>query len=327
MKALLLRSFAQSDSLQFTEVAVPEPGPGEVLVKMAASPINPSDLILLSGANPNTRTLPSIPGFEGAGKVITSGGGKTADDLVGKNVACRAKPVGNGAWAEFMVTEAQRCIPLLSHVSLLDASMLLVNPLTAWALIDSAMGDGHKGAIQTAAASAIGKMVVKLAQERQWPLINVVRKEAHVKVLKELGASWVLNSEAPDFDRDLQELALKLGTTVCFEAIAGSFVDRILRLMPSGSELWSYGGLSGEKCAIDPMVLVYGEKVVRGFWGPPTLYKNPDKLEAAVAEIQDKIKTVFQTDVRSQFALQDHEKALKLYSESMSAGKILFVMD
>jgi NADPH:quinone reductase len=327
MKAIYLRSYNQKDSLEFTEVAMPEPGPGEVLVKMAASPINPSDLILLSGANPNKRTLPCVPGFEGAGIVITSGGGKAAEDLVGKSVACRAKPVGDGAWAEFMVTEAQRCIVLLPHVSLLDAAMLLVNPLTAWALVDSAMGALHQGAIQTAAASAIGKMVVKLAHDRQWPLINIVRKEDQVKLLKDLGATWVLNSEAPDFADNLEKTALELGATVCFEAIAGSMVDKILRLMPSGSELWSYGGLSGENCSIDPMVLVYGEKSVRGFWGPPTLYKNPDKLQAAVAEIQAKITTVFQTEVRAKFHLPDYEKALKLYSESMGAGKMLFVME
>jgi NADPH2:quinone reductase len=327
MKAILLRSFGQPDGLGLTELAVPEPGPGEVLIKMAASPINPSDLILLSGANPHKRTLPCVPGFEGAGKVIASGGGEAADNLVGQNVACRAKPIGDGAWAEFMVTEAQRCIPLLPHVSLLDASMLLVNPLTAWALIDSAIGAGHKAAIQTAAASALGKMVVKMAQDRQWPLINVVRRETQVKLLKDLGATWVLNSEAPDFAHDLQKAALELGATVCFEAIAGTMVDKILRLMPSGSELWSYGGLSGENCSIDPMVLVYGEKTIRGFWGPPTLYKNPAKLQAAVSEIQAKITTVFQTEVRSKFALQDHEKALKLYSESMGAGKMIFVMD
>jgi NADPH:quinone reductase-like Zn-dependent oxidoreductase len=235
--------------------------------------------------------------------------------------------VGDGAWAEYMVAEASRCIPLNPEVSLHDAAMLLVNPLTAWALIDSAIGAGHQAAIQTAAASALGKMILKLAAHRQFPLIHVVRKEAQVRELTDMGAKWVLNSESGDFEAHLRARAAEGSATVCFEAVAGKLANTVLRAMPRGSELWSYGGLSGEPCQIDPVILVYEEKVVRGFWGPPTLYKDREKLSAAVQEIQQKIDTVFKTNVREKLPLREFEKALNLYQESMGAGKLLFVME
>ncbi len=327
MKAVVLQAVGKSAQAEFLEVPIPKPGLGEVLIQMAASPINPSDLIFLAGANPLKRKLPCIPGFEGSGKVIASGGGTQADSLVGKNVACRAKSIGDGAWAQYMVTEAARCFPLNPDVSFADGATLLVNPLTAWALIDGAISAGHQAAIQTAAASSLGKMILRLAQDRHFPLINVVRREEQMLALRELDCKFVLNSETPDFEKDLRELAAKLSATVCFEAVAGELANQVLKAMPSRSELWSYGGLSGEPCRIEPMVLIYEEKLVRGFWGPPTLYKSPQKLAQAVNEIQSNINSVFHTSVRAKFHPKDFQEALRLYRESMGTGKILFVFD
>lgn len=326
MQALILDDYRGADGMKCGERKVPRPAPGEVLIRMAAAPINPSDLIFINGDNPSSRMLPTVPGFEGAGVVIESGGGDLAEQLLDKRVACRATPAGDGTWAQYCVTEASRCIPLAEHVSFEQGATLLVNPLTGWTLVDTAIEEGHAAAIQTAAAGALGKMIAKFADERKLPLINIVRKAEHIEVLEQLGAKYILNSQEPGFDLRLKKLASNLNATVAFEAVSGDIANVILKAMPRGSQLWAYGGLSRELCKVDPVVLIYEEKSVRGFWGPILLYKSgPERLKRAVDEIQSKIDSTFKTEVRSRYSLIDFNQALNDYQSSMSSGKILFV--
>lgn len=328
MEAIVLSSYGQPATLQIANRSVGEPGPGEVLVQVMASPINPSDQIFMRGANPNARPLPSVPGFEGSGIVIRSGGGTLADSLVGKRTAFRARPDKDGAWAEFAVTDAERCIPLLSSVSFIAGAMLLVNPLTAWTLVNSAQKTGHKCAIQNAAASALGRMVVKFASERGLEMINIVRKKEHEELLKGLGAKFVLNSEDVGFDDALRKSTHDRNATLAFDAIAGGAANQLLAAMPHGAELWSYGGLSEQPLKIDPMILIYEQKSLRGFWGPPTFYKLSGKeFEAASREIQERLDTTFRTTVQKTFPLTDFAEALSTYEHNMTQGKVVFLID
>ena len=123
MKAIVLNKAGDRRSIEHKEIDLPKPAQDEVLIKVAVTPINPSDLIFIDGHNPTTRPLPSAIGFEGAGTVIESDGGSQADALVGKNVACRALQNRDGTWAEFVVTSADRCIALLPEVSLEQGAM------------------------------------------------------------------------------------------------------------------------------------------------------------------------------------------------------------
>jgi len=122
--------------------------------------------------------------------------------------------------------------------------MHCVNPLTAIGMLDKAKQYKAQAVIQTAAASQLGRMVVRLAQEDNVPLINIVRREEQVKILKDLGAEHVLNSSEPDFFEKLQELAKRLRATVCLEAIGGKFTGQVMQRMPSGSICILYGLLS-----------------------------------------------------------------------------------
>jgi NADPH:quinone reductase-like Zn-dependent oxidoreductase len=325
MEAVVLTGFGQAPTWQITERPVPEPGPGEVLVSVKASPINPSDLIFIYGRNKSRKKLPTVPGFEGSGVVVKSGGGEEADTLVGKHVAFRTDR--DGAWAQYAVVDPKKCIPLLPSVSFTAGAMLLVNPLTAWTLVDCAQKGGHKCAIQNAAASALGRMVIKFAAERKLETINIVRRKEQVELLKSIGAQHVLNSESSDFDADLNKLAREHNATVAFDAIAGSAANGLLKAMPKGSQLWSYGGLSGQPLEIDPISLIYDEKSVHGFWGPPTFYKlSKREFEDAANEIQKSIETTFKSDVHRTFPLRDFTAALEEYEQNMTRGKVLFVI-
>src|SRR5215469_10269267 len=165
-------------NLTVAEVPVPRPGPGEVLVKVFASPVNPSDLMFVLGKYGFRKPLPAIPGFEGSGTV--------ARFMKGRRVACAAADakISGGMWAEYIVTSAQFCVPLGDKVEMEHGATMLVNPLTAWALVAEARNGGHRAIVQTAAASALGRMVIRLGQKFRLPVVNVVRRPEQVELLR-----------------------------------------------------------------------------------------------------------------------------------------------
>ena len=167
--------------LTLREVPTPHPQAGQVLVRIAASPINPSDLGSLSGLSySGRRQFPFTPGLEGSGTVVEAGDGLFPRLLKGRRVACSALLTGDGIWAEYMVTSAQQCIPLNKGVSFEKGSMLLVNPLSALAILEIAQRGKHRAIVSTAAASALGGMILRLAKRRGLPVIHVVRRQAQV---------------------------------------------------------------------------------------------------------------------------------------------------
>jgi NADPH:quinone reductase len=159
--------------------------------------------------------------------------------LKGRRVACvTADPkVAGGMWAEYVVTPAQFCIPLRKDVDLEQGAALLINPMTAWGLMHEARRGRHLAVVQTAAASALGRMIVKLGNRLSIPVINVVRRAEQVGLLRGLGAKYVLNSSEPEFDKRLRELCHELGASIGFDAVAGEMSALVLRAQPRGSRL------------------------------------------------------------------------------------------
>ncbi len=324
MKALVLSSYGSDDHIAVGERPMPEPEANEVLIEVKATPVNPSDLIFLAGRNPNSRQLPTVPGFEGAGIVIKSGGGDAAEALVGKNVSFRSKHLRDGSWAQYVATDARNCIELLPAISFVDGCMLQVNPLTAWSLVDCAQKAGHHCAIQNASASALGRMVIRFAAKRKLDLINIVRRPEQAEMLVAIGGSNVCSSSDPGFEQELAVLAKELGPTVAFDAIAGEATESLLKCMPQHSEVWVYGALSEKPVVVDPMLLVYGQRSVRGFWGPPEFYSlETVAFNAAVKEIQENLSTVFKSEVKATVAAEEFRSALDSYKSDMTGGKVI----
>src|SRR5229473_2800218 len=145
--------------LTLREIPIPRPRAGQVLIRMGAAPINPSDLGALAGASyRGERTYPFTPGIEGSGTVIEAGGGLMPRLLLGRRVACSALMPGDGTWAEYMVTSAQLCVPLNKSVTLEQGALLLVNPLSALAMFEIAKRGRRRAIVSSAAASALGAM-------------------------------------------------------------------------------------------------------------------------------------------------------------------------
>jgi NADPH:quinone reductase len=255
MRAVQVRAYDGSpESIAVVELPVPRPGPGQVLIRVAASPINPSDLMFLRGLYGFKKPLPAIPGFEGSGTVVETGSGMMPRLLKGRRVACAAADpnIAGGMWAEYLVTSAQLCVPLRKQVDMEQGATMLVNPLTAWALMDEARLGRHRAVVQTAAASALGRMVVRLGRRFSIPTINVVRRAEQVELLRKMGAEHVLNSSDPGFDASLRDLCHRLGASIGFDAVAGEMSARVLRGQPRGSRLLVYGALSLEASQIRP---------------------------------------------------------------------------
>jgi len=329
MRALLLRDYnGRPESLTVGEVPVPRPGPGQVLVRVAASPVNPSDLMFIRGLYGFKKPLPAIPGFEGSGTVVAAGTGIMPRLLLGRRVACAAADpnIVGGTWAEYLVTSAKLCIPLRKQVGMEQGATMLINPLTAWGLLEEARRGSHRSVVQTAAASALGRMVVRLARRFSIATINIVRRPEQVELLRKMGAEHVLNSNDSGCDGNLRDLCHALGASIGFDAVAGEMSARILRAQPAGSRLLIYGALSQEASRIDPESLIFGRKHVEGFWLSSWLRSKNMLSQLRIAgKVQGLLADDLSTDIQARLPLEEAVRGLKQYSTHMTSGKVLFL--
>ena len=327
MRALELRSYdGRAESLVVVERSVPRPRAGEVLVRIHASPVNPSDLAFLQGLYGVKKALPVVPGFEASGRVVEAGGGFLARRLVGKRVACAAPTDGDGTWAEYMVTQASLCIPLIKEITEEQGATSIVNPLSAWAMMNMARQAGAQAVVQTAAASALGQMMDGLGRRFYIPVINIVRRADQVDFLRSKGAQHVLDSSAPDFDERLRERCVELNATAGFDAVAGELTGRMLIAMPAGARVIVYGALSGEGCLVDPRSLIFEDKRVEGFWLSKWLRsQNIARMLLTTRRVQKLLASDLRTEIRARLPLEEASDGIKQYTEHMTGGKILFI--
>ena len=327
MKALVLRDYDRKpDSILLTEKPIPLLKPGEVLVQIAAASINPSDLVFLQGQYGIVKPLPVVPGFEGSGRVVAAGGGFLAKMLLGKRVACHAPDDGDGTWAEYMVTPADGCIPLFKQTTDEQGAALIVNPMTAWALVDLAKKGGHHAYVQTAAAGALGRMIARLGRRRGLTGLHIVRRPEQVAIMKAEGMERILDSSAPQFPEHLKEACQKFHPSIAFDAVGGAFTRQLAAAMPRGSRLVVYGALSGENCELSPAHLVFRDQKLEGFWLTAWFKKKTlfQKLIFAY-QVQRHLSEDLQTHVQSRFPLEQFREAIELYKKNRSEGKVLLI--
>lgn len=317
--------FKALDQLKVVTKNVPTPGPGQVLIKVEASPCNPSDLSFLQKRYGFTKTLPAVPGWEGAGTVVASGGGFLSWWLKGKRVGFYAQGDRDGAWAEYCIADSNRCCPLKDNVPIEQGAAIMVNPLTAIGLVRTALSQGHKALVQTAAASQLGRMIINLAARENVPLINIVRRDEQVQLLKSLGSQYVLNSEDPSFAETLKNMAAQLKATGAFDAVAGEMTGILLNALPPNSIVYLYGGLSGGLCGnIRAASLIFEGKKLEGFLIPNWLNSQGTLGALKVFNEVQKLMTegVIQTTIFKEVALEDAPAALKEYAKEMTRGKV-----
>lgn len=244
----------------FERRPMPEPKPHEVLVKVLATPINPSDLgLLFGGADMTTARagerdgLPMITadvppagmramggrigdalaiGNEGCGVVVKAGDSPEAQALVGKTVAL----LGGEMYAEYRCLPVQMTMPLPDGTDPVDGASCFVNPLTSLAFTETMRMENHSAIVHTAAASNLGQMLVKICAKDGIPLVNIVRSDAQVDILKGIGAQHVVNSSADDFMDRLVDAIAETGATIGFDATGGGkLAGQILTAMEAAA--------------------------------------------------------------------------------------------
>jgi NADPH:quinone reductase-like Zn-dependent oxidoreductase len=245
---LQLRSIIKKSGdleISLANVPTPEPGPDEVVVRVEASPINPSDLGLLIGAADmatakasGTKDSPvitakvpeagmkamagrlddSMPvGNEGAGVVIKTGSSDAAKALMGKTVAM----IGGAMYSQYRCLKVAECLPLPSGTTPAEGASCFVNPLTALGMTETMRREGHKALVHTAAASNLGQMLNKICLKDGIGLVNIVRSPQQADILHKIGAKHVVDSTAPSFMEDLTNALVETGATLAFDAIGG----------------------------------------------------------------------------------------------------------
>lgn len=351
--------------LSLARVATPQPKAGEVIVRIDAAPLNPSDMgLLFGGADMTTaeasgstdspvvtakvspavmaamagRVDESLPvGNEGAGLVIQAGASPAAQALIGRTVAV----IGGAMYAQFRCIEARECLPLPAGTTAAEGASCFVNPLTALGMVGTMRLEGHTALVHTAAASNLGQMLVKLCLADNVGLVNIVRKQEQVDLLKKLGATHVCDSTSPTFRQDLTDALVATGATLAFDATGGGrLAGQILTAMEiaanaTAKEYSRYGSV------IHKQVYMYGgldrspTEFVRNFgaaWGiggwllTPYLQKigfeAAQKLrERVAAEVKTTFASTYTAEVSLAEALQ--LSAIAVYGKQATGEKYL----
>ena len=266
MKAIVFDQFGPAEDVLRVRDDVPQPvpGPGEVLVRMLASPINPSDLMFTSGKYGLKPKLPATPGFEGVGIVEASGGGILGWIRKGKRVAVIND--GRGNWAEYTVTKARQVIPVPDDIPDEHAASFFVNPATALAMTRNVLRvPPGEWLLQSAAGSELGKMVIRLGKKFGFKTINVVRRREQVEELTQLGADAVLVEADGPIDDQVRKLTGD-GVKYAIDPVGGTTGSQVIASLAAGGTCLLFGLLSGESVTVDPRFMITGSKTVRGFW-------------------------------------------------------------
>ncbi|AMM24270.1 zinc-binding dehydrogenase [Variovorax sp. PAMC 28711] len=338
--ALELRSLLQPTGeleLSLVEVPTPEPTADEVIVRMEAAPINPSDLgLLLAAADLSTlkaagtaaqpvvtATVPErvlagmkarhgesmAVGNEGAGVVVEAGASPAAQALLGKTVSM----IGGAMYTQMRCIRADQCMPLPAGTTAAEGASWFVNPMTALSMVETMRREGHKALVHTAAASNLGQMLNKICLKDGIDLVNIVRKPEQAALLKSLGAKYVVDSSTPTFVEDLTAALATTGATLAFDAIGGGkLAGQILSAMEvainrTAKEYSRYGS------AVHKQVYLYGSldrsntEIVRNIgmaWGVGgwLLFPFLQKIGAAdVQRLKDRVASELKTTFASHY--------------------------
>lgn len=335
--SLQLRSLVSKDGelkLSLARVAIDETAADEVLVRVEATPINPSDLGLLigpadtksakvSGSGEQTVvTAPVAPQFmrmmtprldkpmqvgnEGAGIVVKTGSSPKAAALLGKTVAV----LGGAMYQQYRTAKAADILLLRDGTTPAEGASCFVNPLTALGMVETMRREGHKALVHTAAASNLGQMLNKICLKDGVGLVNIVRSAEQEKLLRDIGAKVVVNSQAPTFMEDLVRALAETGATIAFDAIGGGkLANQILSGMEAAANLTATG-YSRYGSTTHKQVYIYGgldtgpTELTRSYgmaWGLGGWLLTPFLMKIGQAEVQ-KLRQRVADEIRTTFA-------------------------
>ena len=352
-------------TLALKNIDMPQPGADEVVIRIEAAPLNPSDLgVLFSAAdmssakqtgteqNPvitadvpaqfmpslKTRVGKATPvGNEGAGTVVAAGSSPAAQALIGKTVAV----IGGGTYRQFICANVQSCLELKEGTTAKEGASSFVNPLTALAMVETMRAEGHKAIIHAAAASNLGQILNRICIADGVDLINIVRKPEQEKLLRDMGAKYVVNSSNDTFLADLTAAIIETGATIAFDPIGGGqLTSDILNCMEVAAtrditeysvygsdtfkQVYIYGALNRGPITLNRNFgFAWG---VNGFLLFNALGKlNPSTVKAMRKRIADEITTTFASNYTHEVSLAEvlQLQSIEAYSKQATGEKYL----
>jgi NADPH:quinone reductase-like Zn-dependent oxidoreductase len=328
MKAVRFHRFgAPGEVLELEEIPVPEPGPGQVRVRMIASPINPSDLLVVRGEYGRLPSLPATPGFEGVGMVEATGGGLLGWLRRGRRVAV---PNGQGGnWQEQVIVPARQVVPLPAGIPDDQAASFFVNPATVLIMIRYIL-KVPPGAwlLQTAAGSALGRMIIRLAKADGFRTINVVRRREQAEELLRLGGDAVICTGEESLEERVPAITGNSDVRFAVDAVGGATASAVIRTLAPDGRLLLYGTLSGEPLAVDPRVLIVGGQRIDGFWlSNWARQQGPLRMLRLFRELKQLIGAgLLTTTVGASFPLDQIHQAVQQAEQPGREGKVLLHM-
>jgi len=296
---------------------------GQVLLEVVAAPINPSDLLTLTGEYGQLPPLPAIGGRERVGRVAELG--PDAGELaVGQLVLL---PRGSGTWSTHVVGVAAQLQPLPNDADPLQLSMMTINPPTAALLLSEFVSlEPGEWVIQNAANSAVGLYLVQLARDRGYRTANVVRRGDAAEVVRETGGDVVLldgEDLAGRVSAATDGAQIRLG----IDAVAGGATGHLADCLCESATLVNYGRMSGEPCVVQPDAFVFRDLTLRGFWLAPWFQRAPEeRRRAIVGEIAGLIATgKLHAPIEATYDVSDIKDAVAAAASGGRSGKILIV--
>lgn len=308
------------DVLQLVESAVPSPRPHEVLIRVTARNINPSDIMFIRGMYGITPKLPSSAGFEACG--VVENGGERVKIPVGTRVMFTAI----GTWKDYVCVPAALVIPVPDQMPDEVACQAFVNPLTAFGMIEKSGLKAGEWLLITAGASAFGKFAIQMAKAKGIKVAATVRHDAQKEVLQQLGADLVINSETEKLQKVVPERT-EGGVHVIFDAVGGMLGAKALSTLRPKGRMMVFGALALDNMPINSGLLIFKDLKVEGFW-LSTWMEEMQEIDRANAFRQVfgfLMKEDSKIDVAGKFTLEQFKEALAAYETPGRNGKILLI--
>lgn len=353
MKAVRLDHFTSDPAdIRIEDVPMPEPGAGQVRVRMMLSPVNPSDLNFVrgtyydalarivwnqprNGARPpvsfdpgHQNACPMPPytlGGEGVGRVDACGSGFLARRLRGKRVAVASGPP-EGTWQEYVVVDAKRAVALPDSIPDEQAAMFFVNPITAYVMIHEVLEVPRGGwVLLTAAGSAVGKSIVRLGARAGFRTICIVRSSANTAELTALGANAVIETDTQDIVTEVARLTQGRGAGYALDCVGGELAAQVVRCLGLNGRLVIYGTLANSPMAIPGRDLMMPVAGIEGFLLPNWMsQQSPLKLLSVVRAVKKlTVAGVFHTEVTEKFPLEQAAAAVSATLRAGRTGKVM----
>jgi NADPH:quinone reductase-like Zn-dependent oxidoreductase len=319
----LFKSYGQpTDVIELTESSSPELSPGEVRIRMLASPVNPADINLIQGVYGIRPELPATAGVEGTGEIIES---RSETLKVGDRVILIAHV---GTWSEEVVCPASSALKIPTNTPVEQACMLKVNPLTAWCMLTQIL-DLPKGAwvIQNAANSGVGVCVIQIAKLLGLRTINLVRREELIPDLLALGADHVFLDQKESVE-PIKKLTSDAPSRLALNAVGGDSALRMMDMLAPEGQHVTYGAMSRRSLKVPNSFLIFKQIQLRGFWVTKWL---KEQAEADVKEAYEQlakwmIDGKLTQPIDATFPLQEVTQAITRAMEDKRDGKVLITM-